>query len=122
MTFSLILLTISWILINDNEKNLEKLKEKHLFFILNEKAKVLILNPKSLEFIDLLCNSPFERKEKEYYLKYLKEYLEDFNLEIKIVCLNKETYKIRNNCEKKVKNEIIEFPDYEIKLTICDLD
>ncbi len=119
-TFSLILLTISWLLISNNETEFKEIKERHLSFIKNEKAKVLILNPKTIEIIDSLCNSPIEEIEKSIYTEQLKNYLKDFNFEISIKCLNKEKYKIKNNCEKKVKKEIITFPDYEIELFICN--
>ena len=122
MVFSLILLSISRVLLYNAEKDFKELEEKHLKFILNEKEKVLILNPQSLEFIDFLCNSPFKKEEKKQYLEDLKEFLKDFNFKMSIYCLNQESYEIKTHCEKEEKIESFNFPDYKITLIICDSD
>lgn len=114
MFFSLFLLAISWILLENYYKEYKNLKERHLNFIIDQKQKILILNPRTFQYIDILCNSG-----KEEIIEDLQKSLKDFYYYMEITCLNGKKYEIKNKISKKeVDNKIFYFPDYTIYLTI----
>ncbi len=118
--FSLLLLSISRVLISNMAKEYKEVKERHIQFILKEKGNVLILNPTTFKYLDLICNTNINENKKKKFLEKIKEKLNIFNFNMFVYCMNGNKYSIKNKCNKKISIKKIAFPEYEVLIEKCE--